>query len=267
MSCAPPQATACEPAGTGRSGKGTGGISAFRLPAGPAGRDSARLGLPSRSAGFHGGRQLLPQPGRGNGGRRRGWPGASWRGAGSRSCWSSPARSPASPCSTWRWFAAALRLVAGGRFLVLGIGAGLAEYGAVPRHSPGLPGRPGRHGQQGRHLVRLGLPGGHPAGGRHLLRLHRPHHPALHGGGARRLRGDLRRGATTPLPPEGTAAHPAPGTQGFPQPGRGAVRPAALLPVRQRMVHRRLAAAVPDPPRGPEPRGGASDPGSLLARS
>ena len=94
--------------------------------------------------------------------------------------------------------------------------------------------------------------------------LHGAGNSAAHGGRAGDFCGGLQP-EHLPFPARADTTNPAAGPPGLPKPGRGSVRAAPVLPVRQRMVDRRMAAPVPDPACGAESQSGAANPGAVLA--
>ena len=123
---------------------------------------------------------------------------------------------------------------------------GHAEHSTVPRDFAKLPERSGGHGQHRRHLLRIRLPGRGAAGGGHFLRAQHSHLRGDRAGLLRRHLCQLRHAPAGTGRPADAAASPA----RSPQHRRRAVCAAAVLPVRQRMVDRRLAAAFRHTPPG-----------------
>ena len=151
-------------------------------------------------------------------------------------------------------FAAVRCVVAAAGHSDFGGAAGTAAHGHLSRHLANVPARSGGHRQSGRDPVRVGLLQRGVFDFAGLLFLHRGGDPNLDCADPRVFRDCLRANAVR-------SAHGvrrplgARGAGGNQEPRRGAVQPGFVFSIRQRMGHRRMAAAVFEPASGDEPGG------------
>ncbi len=139
----------------------------------------------------------------------------------------------------------------------------IAERGGVSCHLADLPARSRRNREPGGAAVRHGQSADGAAGGRNVLRIHGPQHFDPVRSGPRPVCSGLPErellAATA-----GSNASTGAGAARFQESRRGTVQSAAVLSIWKRVVHRRLAAAVFDPPIGDQPGGFAAAAGALL---